>query len=249
MDVTSLISNQNETIERLILPTVLTPLDSINRSLQPFPGALSYAQATPDNFYLGDGTDWVEFNTSGAQGPTGATGSPGNNATNFSTHWGTLQWTLVDNTAVNVPSGSNMPWNNSLLSGSGVTYPSAFLGLQVSNTGYYLVSFTISNIQPSDSNNMPYSFSLVINGSIGSALPQYTLQWRQDPTARPDVIYYQEGPASLTCIMALTTGQSVNVYNSTSNSFAINFVNAASGYTVSGILGSIAASLTIMQIS
>ena len=237
----SIFNDQPVTANQLIVPVGLNLTNSGTRTLVPCMAALAYDLQTED-LYLGDGTNWDIM-----QGPTG---SPGNNATNFTSRWGSLSWTIAgSNGVVNLPSATAIPFNSSSLSGSGVTYPSNFLGLQVSNTGNYLVSFSISNILPSANNNMPYSFSLVINGSIGSATPSRTLQFRQDPTGSPSVIYYQEGPASLTCIVPLTTGQSITVMNTINNSFSVNFQNAVDGYTVSGTLSSIAANLSVIQIS
>lgn len=242
----SIFNDQPVTANQLIVPVGLNLTNSGTRTLVPCMAALAYDLQTED-LYLGDGTNWDILGQQGQTGATGATGSP---SSNFTSRWGSLSWTIAGSDGVvNLPSATAIPFNSSSLSGSGVTYPSNFLGLQVSNTGNYLVSFSISNILPSASNNMPYSFSLVINGSVGSATQSRTLQFRQDSTGSPSVIYYQEGPASLTCIVPLTTGQSITVMNTINNSFAVNFQNAVDGYTVSGTLSSIAANLNVIQIS
>ena len=64
-------NNQEVVIDRIVLPTCLTPLNSGTRSLLPFAGALCYASTTPDSVYVGDGTNWSLIG-SGVTGPTGA---------------------------------------------------------------------------------------------------------------------------------------------------------------------------------
>ncbi len=65
-DVTSLISNQNETIERLILPTIIGSQGN-SPSLVAYPGSLAYDPAT-NNMVLGSNGNTSSWSQAGALG-------------------------------------------------------------------------------------------------------------------------------------------------------------------------------------
>jgi hypothetical protein len=73
--MTSIINNQQATIDQLITPLVVG-ITTISPSLVPYSGALGWDKTTPDDLYLGNGSAWIPISASGGITVTDAVVGP-----------------------------------------------------------------------------------------------------------------------------------------------------------------------------